>query len=385
MSSFIKRSNTYMGILLKDMPTDFPEFMKAAEKGRAEPLSSFSETPLVFGDDQPNSFNSGVGLIPYRGQDSAKRNLMLEIQSLYRRSQTERFKTLLVGPAGLGKTTLGRIVAKLLQERRQEAGIPKGTYVEIMPAQIASKEKLDAFFAWAVQDPYRIVLIDEVHTLTDLEPWFPVLHDTGDPYYPMANGQRLEIPKTMCWITMTTDPGELDKRADGAMRRRLHPEIELEEPSKADLASIVVDQGRVHGPPVTEDAAVAVARRSMFPWQAKMVLKKAQQVASLENASTLTEIHAQEAFDILALDANGLLSRDRNVIKALLYAPYKLASGIMRYRMSEEALCSAAGVDRLTYKKRVQPKLIRLGMMTTVGGQSLTDHAVGTYGWLRTA
>jgi Holliday junction DNA helicase RuvB len=383
---FISRGNTYMQILLKDMPTDFPEFMKELGMGAGKTGDSmFEATPLVFSPDQPNSFYEGVGMVPYRGQDAAKQNLMLEIDSLYRRNMDDRFKTLLVGPAGLGKTTLGRIVASLIQKRRRDVGLPEGSYVELMPAQISTKERLDEFFRWVVEDPYRIVLIDEVHTLTDLEPWFPVLHDTGDPYYPMGNGQRLEVPKTICWITMTTDPGELDKKAEGALRRRLQPEIELENPTKDDLANIIMDQGRAGGLPATAEAAYRIAQRSMFPWQAKVIFEKAEKVASLSEEPTLTPDHAEKAFSILGLDENGLEARDRKVILALLRAPYTKADGTVRYKLSEETLCSAAGVDRVSYKKKVQPKLITLGLMTTVGGQALTELGVQMYGWLKAA
>lgn len=394
---FVRRAHGYMEIMLREMPTDFPEFLleqmgyvkKETEAGEIEEeeRGPFQETPLVFGQDQPDCLFEGEGILPYRGQDAAKQNLLLEIRSLYRRGPDERFKALLVGPAGLGKTSLGRIVAKLIQDRQQEAQLPVGSVIELLPAQIATKERLDAFFEWVVQDPYRIVLVDEVHTLTDLESWFPVLHDTGDPYYPMASGRRLEVPKTISWITMTTDAGELDRKAEGALRRRLQPEIELEEPSKADLAAIITDLGRVQGLDVTPQAALQIAERSMFPWQSRMIFEKAQKLAALAYTPVLSSTHAQEAFTILGLDEHGLLPRDRKVLRALLHAPYQLASrpGTTRYRMSEEAVCSAAGVDRMTYKKQVQPKLIRRGLLTTVGGQSLTELAVSQYGWLKAA
>ena len=393
---FVRRAHGYMEIMLKEMPVDFPEFLleqmgyvkrEDAEQAVEEERGPFEETPLVFGQDQPDCLFEGEGHLPYRGQDAAKQNLLLEVRSLYRRGPEERFKALLVGPAGLGKTSLGRIVAKLIRDRQEEVNLPSGSVVELLPAQIATKERLDAFFEWVVKDPYRIVLLDEVHTLTDLEAWFPVLHDTGDPYYPMASGRRLAVPKTISWIAMTTDPGELDRKAEGALRRRLQPEIELEEPTKKDLAAIIVDLGKVQGLDVTTQAAMQIAERAMFPWQARMIFEKAQKIAALAHTPVVSSTHSQEAFQILGLDENGLLPRDRKVLRALLFAPYQLASrpGTTRYRMSEEAVCSAAGVDRITYKKRVQPKLIRLGLLTTVGGQSLTETAVTQYGWLKTA
>lgn len=168
------------------------------------------------------------------------------------------------------------------------------------------------------------------------------------------------------------------------MRRRLEPEIRLEAPGKDVLASIVQDQGDHDKLPVEDTAANEIAGRSLFPWQAKMIYQEARMVATVEGATELLLPHAAEAFDIMQLDERGLLREDRDVIASLLRAPYELASrpGVIRYRMSEEAVCSAAGVDRSTYKKRIQPKLIRLGLLTPVGGQSLTPLAVTQYGWL---
>jgi Holliday junction resolvasome RuvABC ATP-dependent DNA helicase subunit len=386
LPTFIRRSHGYMEIMLGEMPSDFPDwyeqtFGPATLQERDGP---FEATSLEFALGQPDCFYEGEGTVPYRGQDAAKAELSLEIQSLYRRSLVERLKMLLVGPAGTGKTTLARIVAKRLRARRREVGLEEGSYVELLPAQVATKEKLDSFMQWVIEDPYRIVFVDEVHTLSDIEPWFPVLHDTGAPYYPMGDGRRLDVPGTVCWIAATTDPGELDRRAEGAMRRRLQPEIRLEAPTKEVLAQIVKDQGHVEELPLRDEAATAMAQRGIYPWQVKAIYEKAKKIASLDAADELTLTHTTRAFEIMALDERGLLSEDRDVIRALLNAPYELAGkkGTIRYRLSEETLCAAAGVDRGTYKKRVQPKLIRLGLLTTVGGQSLTQRAVEQYDWL---
>jgi Holliday junction resolvasome RuvABC ATP-dependent DNA helicase subunit len=83
----------------------------------------------------------------------------------------------------------------------------------------------------------------------------------------------------------------------------------------------------------------------------------------------------------LEIDNLGLRREDRDVIQSLLQVPRKLVTkDVVRYSMSEEALCAASGIDRGTYKKRIQPKLLRLGLLMTLGGQCLTDRAVGMYG-----
>lgn len=379
---------SYMDIMLGTfMPEGFPEFMdslreseQAATGTEGVDMGMFEPTVLDF-DGQPDCFFPGEGAIPYRGQEPAKKRLSLYIRALQR---GQRLKALYTGPAGTGKTTLARIVAARLQQRQAELGLPVGEYYELLPSQVETKAQLDAFMQRVTQDPTAIVFIDEVHTLSNLESMFHVLHDTGALRYPLSNGGWLEVSPMISWLAATTDPGELDKTVGGAMRRRLEPEIRLEAPGPEVLADIVKDQGEADGMPVIPVAAGEMAERSLFPWQVKLIYGEAKKVALVEGSEEIALDHAREAFSIMEIDQRGLLREDREVIAQLLRAPYQLATrpGVTRYRMSEEALCSAAGVDRHTYKKRIQPKLLRLGYLTTVGGQSLTEKALTDYGWL---
>lgn len=382
------RINQYFEFILREnMPVDFPEWLAAQRKETEagaclqEPTSDFVPTHLNF-DGQPDGLFEDEAEIPYRGQDAAKQRIRLHVQGLGKR--LTRFKTLLTGPAGIGKTTLAHIIARMIQIQHLWLGQDYGSYWELTGAQVETKAQLDAFMQEVAKDPNAIVFIDEAHTLVNLEALFHVLHDTGTPWYPMSTGLRLEVANTISWIFATTNPGALDTTVGGAMRRRLEPEIRLEVPTKDVLAQIIRDAGAHDRFPVHPDAAYDIAERSVFPWQAKLLYNEASLVAAVDGVHDISPEHAAAAFRSIDVDAQGMLREDRDVIRCLLRSPYRLASrpDIIRYRMSEEALCAAAGVDRSTYRTRIQPKLVQLGYLTTVGGQSLTEKALADYGYL---
>jgi Holliday junction resolvasome RuvABC ATP-dependent DNA helicase subunit len=344
----------------------------------AGPLIHFDPTELRF-DGEPDCLFPDEGQMPYRGQEVQKKRLRLYLDTL---APDSRFKSLFTGPAGTGKTTLARIVAREIEMRRHLAGVTPGPYFEILPGQVATVAQLDALMQQLRDLPRATVFIDEVHTLTEVERFFHVLHDSGAPRYPLATGQWVEIPRSVSWMAATTDPGALGTTVGDALRRRLEPEIRLDPPSAVELAEIIMDLGDLDGIDVHPDAAFEIAQRALFPWQAKHIYGEARRVTQARGDDCLGPDAAEEAFTLIRIDEHGLTQEDRDVIHALLNAPYRTTRGKdvqVRYRLSKDALCAAAGVDAAIYHHRIQPKLLRLGLLTTVGGQSLTEKAVQLY------
>jgi Holliday junction DNA helicase RuvB len=314
---------------------------------------------------------------PYRGNEHIKARVDNRILSI---EPEGRIKFLLSGPAGTGKTALGWIIAYRLMVQRIQMNLSEGRFFEILGEQIEGKFEWDEFMSQL--KPFDTIFIDEIHVLQNVigvEALFSTLADTGTPRYPLGQGRGwIDIPTTISWIGATTLPGELDP----ALRRRLEPELRIEAPSAEDLALIVKDQGM----DIDDDAAIEIAKRSGgLPWQAINVYNEAKAVARVQKSTLITDEHAEQAFEIMGVDPSGLLPEDRTVIKVLLQVEHIMANGMVVHRMNEGALCAAAGVDRLTYKERVQPKLMRLGLLTTVGGQSLTERAVTEYHFLQDA
>lgn len=332
-------------------------------------------TELKFVPGQPSCLYLEEGGVPYRGQENAKKLLEINIATL---DQAHRFKGLLTGAAGTGKTTLAWIIADRIQKQKLSKGLPKGRFFEVLPAQVATKEDLDVFMSQL--QAHDIVFIDEIHILKNTvgaEPFYHTLDDTGSPRYPLSEGKGwLDIDPTISWIAATTEPGELDDTTGGALRRRLSPEYRLDPPSLDTLIEIIDDQEMFTDP----EAAVEMAKRSGgLPWQVLELYKTAERYARYHQQSEIDTTVAEESFKLLGVDSNGLFPEDRRIINVLLQSPHKTRDGEVKHKMAESALCSAAGVDKNTYHHIVQPRLMRLGFLTTVGGQCLTDKALRAY------
>ena len=335
----------------------------------------YPPTPLIFTPEMPSVFYDTEPGKPYQGNDRAKERIDYRIKAM---GPTDRFKCLLVGPAGTGKTALAWIIAFRIMAHRVRLGVAPGRFFEMLPGQFENKAQLDIFMQQLQAND--IVFLDEVHTLKDAvgaEPLYHTLADTGLARYPLGAGAGwINVPSGVCWIGATTEPGKLDGTTGGALRRRFEPEIHLEQPSLEDLTAIVLDQV----PIVSEESAMKIADRSGgLPWQALLLYEEAKAIAKGQHKGDITDGDVDKAFSVVGVDENGLLPADRLILSTLFGVEQRMADGTVVHRMAEHALTSASGVDPSTFKERIQPKLLRLGLLTVRGGQMLTDKAVALY------
>lgn len=318
----------------------------------------FVPTPMVFKDGEPTCFWPNEGGTPFRGQERVKDWLHVVIETL---EEEERFKRLVVGMAGIGKTALCWIIAKYLIDRRG------GRFFEILPSQI---ETVDALGNLLKQlQPQDVVFMDEVHQIAEGiggEPLFHVLGDTGESRF-KYKGEQWIIPPNVHWLAATTDYGEMDSTTGGALIRRMEPVTRLDPPTTEDLVAIIGDRYEVE-----DAAALEVAERSNgLPWQALLIIKEAQYKKRYDRATEIEFEHVMWAFDKLGIDANGLNPDDRAVMSILLGAP--------DFKMAKSGLCQISGVDPKTFEKRVQPKLLKMGLIRVRGGMMLTEKALEGY------
>lgn len=341
----------------------------------AAPESQFKPTELAFKPGEPNVLFAEQGGIEFVGNELQKKRLFIKSHAL---RQEERFKTLLVGTAGTGKTSLAWIVADMLLKRQGH-----GRFFEVLSSQLGTLDQLADFCRQL--EPGDVVFIDEIHTVAStigVEPLLHVLADTGQPRLKYG-GSEIRLPSPVHWIGATTDLGQMDRTTGGALRRRFDPIIRLETPDVDQLVSMLESRGETDMP-IDREAAYEIAERSNgLPWQALSIYWEACQYARFENDDEVTMAHTMDALTTMELDAQGLGPDDRAIIEVLLNSPVTMASGEVKFRMAQGGLCASSGVDPEIYRIQVQPKLMRKGLLNTQGGQCLTEKAVREYGHLK--
>jgi len=315
-------------------------------------------TDLAFEKDDPRDWAS------YQGQQHIKEFVQLQLDVV---PIDEGLKLMFVAEKGSGKTTLFRIIAKKLLEKRG------GRYIEITPAMIKTKDRLDSLMGQLSK--WDILSIDEVHQLNrnNADTLLPAIEDN---IFPFDTGMTA-LPPAITWLGATTDVGLLPE----AFQDRFQI-LTLQHLSLENLVSILKD---LHFP-IKDDAARSIAARSLgSPRELKRIFKTSRDVCVRAGSSLISTKHTHEAFRLLDLDENGLYLQDRKVLEALyknpkFYAPRADGTRLKRYAHSERAIRALTGLDESLYRDQIEPKLLRQGFLTIgTGGRELTDKAFGSY------
>lgn len=309
--------------------------------------------PFKAGD--PYSFDT------YIGQSALKRRMVLRLESMKR---GESLKALFFAPFGQGKTSLVRVLARELFERKLI-----DNYCETVAGRFETKVDLDRFLQSI--KPYTLIFIDEIHGLGGAvrDALYPAIQDNVYPFQDGTNMVRL--PEGLSWIGATTELG----RVHPALQRRLIP-IMLEPLNVFERAVIAGTQTMV----VNEEAAFEIANRCWSPWEVKdEIYVTASDVAKSKKSEIITLAHVIESCDVLGIDKNSLRPHERRVLETLRKNPKTLRRGRV-YSMAKNPLVTISGVDAETFSSSVEPKLLRLGYISVSStGRELTAKALEEY------
>ena len=279
------------------------------------------------------------------GQERVKEQLEIALEAARARGDALDH-VLLVGPPGLGKTTLATIV-------REELGVGLRTI-----AGPALERKGDMAAILTGLDERDVLFVDEIHRLNRAieEILYPALEDFRlDIVVGQGAAARtltLDLPP-FTLVGSTTRTGLLTT----PLRDRFGMTFRLGYYEPDELASIVRRSARILAVEIEEDAAVEIAARSRgTPRVANRILRRIRDVAQVRHAGAVTTEIAREALELLEVDEVGLERTDRELLTAIAH---KFGGG----PVGLSTLAVSLGEEPDTIEDVYEPYLLQLGFL----------------------
>ena len=292
------------------------------------------------------------------GQDRIKEQLSLLIEGARNRGEPVDH-LLFSGPPGLGKTTLGGIVAAEMGVGFRPTSGPALERPGDLAAIITNLDDEDVLF------------VDEVHRMpkTVEEVLYPALEDFKLDVVigkgPSARSIRLDLPR-FTMVAATTRPGLIAL----PLRERFGFSPRLDYYSAEDLARIVLRSAGILETEVGEEGAAEVAGRSRgTPRVANRLLRRVRDFAQVRGDGEVTGDVARAALELFEVDEQGLDKLDVQILAAVIE---KFGGG----PVGLSTLAAAVGEEADTIEDVYEPYLLQLGFLKrTARGRVATERA----------
>jgi Holliday junction DNA helicase RuvB len=288
------------------------------------------------------------------GQARVKEQLSIALDAAKGRGEALDH-VLLVGPPGLGKTSLAHII-------REELG------VGIRSVAGPALERKDVAAILTAVEARDVVFVDEIHRLSRAseEILYPALEDFRlDIVMGQGTAARtltLDLPP-FTLVGATTRTGLLTS----PLRDRFGITFRLDYYEDGELATIVRRSAGILGVEIADEAADEIAGRARgTPRVGNRILRRVRDVAEVRHEGAITTAIAREALELLEVDEAGLERLDRELLRSI---SEKYSGG----PVGLNTLAAALGEEPDTIEYVYEPYLLQLGFLQrTPRGRTIT-------------
>lgn len=316
-------------------------------------------------DEQDNSLRPSM-LSDFLGQEGVKKNLRTFIEAAKLREEPLDH-LLLIGPPGLGKTTLAQITAHEL-----------GVDFKVTSAPALEKPK-DLAGILSTISPRTVFFIDEIHRLKPaIEEMLYIAMEDFELDWIIGQGAaartvRIPIPP-FTLVGATTKAGSVSS----PLRSRFGFIPRFEFYTQAELSSIIKRSANILEIGIDDDAALLLAQCCRgTPRVANRVLRRMRDFAQVAGSRTITTGIVDDGLTRLEIDSMGLEKYDREILRSIIQ---NFGGG----PVGAETLAISIGESMDTLEDYYEPYLIQCGFLQrTPRGRTVTERAYAHLGIAR--
>ena len=321
------------------------------------PKESFMQPQAQAGDEKDAPLRPHL-LKEFQGQQKIKENLSIFIKAAKERDESLDH-VFLIGPPGLGKTTLAQIVANELGVEFKVTGAP------------ALEKPKDLAGILTTLTPHSVFFIDEIHRLKPAieEMLYIAMEDYELDWVvgqgPGARTVRIPLP-SFTLAGATTRAGMVSS----PLISRFGIVQRFEFYTFEELSSIIIRSSKILNIKIKEDAAykLAICARGT-PRIANRLLKRMRDFAQVAGKDTIDSQTIETGLKQLNIDNLGLENYDRQILKTIIE---NYSGG----PVGAETLAISIGESQDTLEDYYEPYLIQAGLLQrTPRGRIVTEKA----------